>query len=263
MSTATILASGAGATCGAALIPLGVWPVAAVINRRRDARDSAAVQAFTQKVTAGLCAQIADGNAAELAVTIDSVNPEPVKLALAAHCHITAIDVRLLAANNLDAAAHTAAALHRLDALTGTRRLAEFFDRYTACATPLANAVAARLLLARLAEYYPHGTDERGLVDVAIARLAAATDDLPNGRVLNLTRLGEFDPAPMHAAHAAWRKAAHDAGIIDIPGVVQFRGDVMVPVTAQTAPVYPHGHRLAHTNGMDTDAALAGNGGAA
>lgn len=261
MSTATILAGGAGATCGAALIPLGVWPVAAVVNRRRDNRDNAAVQAFTQKVTAGLCAQIADGNAAELAVTIDSVNPEPVKLALAAHCHITAIDVRLLAANNLDAAAHTAAALHRLDALTGTRRLAEFFDRYTACATPLANAVAARLLLARLAEYYPHGTDERGLVDVAIARLAAATDDLPNGRVLNLTPLSEHHPTPWHRAQAAWRILACRAGILPSAALPVHDGDVLIPVTDRL--VYPRGHRFAYLNAMDTDAALAGTGGAA
>ena len=261
MSTAAILAGGAGATAGAALIPLGVWPVAAVINRYRDNRDNANVQAFTQKVTAGLLAQIADGNTACCAVTTGTRSDDPIKLALAAHHHITAIDVRLLAANNLNAAAHTAAALHRLDALTGTRRLAEFFDRHTACVTPLANAVAARLLLARLAEYYPHGNDERGLVDVAIARLAAATDDLPNGRILNLTPLSEHHPTPFHRAHAAWRILAYRAGILPSAELPVHDGDALIPVTDRL--VYPRGHRFAYLNAMDTDAALVGTGGAA
>lgn len=253
MTPLTAAATAAVLIGAPAVAVVSVWPVAGVINTRRDRRDHAAVTAFTEQVTASLVAQVQDGVDTATAA-INNWGRNPAKIALRAYRHVTAVDVHLLRAGQHDHAALTGDAMGTLDQLTNTDLLGD----YTACRTPLANAAAAKLLLIWLVNAYPHGTTERGLVDDAIGNLAAATDALPNGQVLSLTRLGEHDPYPLHAAHAAWRTAARDAGIIPTPDVPEFNGDVLIPVTAQTAPVYPPGHRLAHTNAMDTNAALEG-----
>lgn len=252
MNTITILAGGAVTIATLVTIPLGLAPVFSRRNNRRDAREHAAVTEFTQRVAAGLVAQIRDG-AAVTAITLDTDSPtDLIWLAQAARQHTTAVEDELRRIGNITAASHASRALGMLNALADNRHT---IGNYAACATPLANATAARLLLARLSHLHAHAALDCGLIDDAIANLAAATDALPNGRVLNLTRLSEHDPAPWHHAQAAWRQAAYKVGILDDYRVPVFNGDVMRPATGL---VYPPGHRLAHTNGMDCDAALEG-----
>lgn len=243
MSTGGILLAGVGGVMTLTAVPLAVYAVAGPRNTRRDRREDREVQAFTERATNALLAQVADADDATATVGNDRD-----RLAHAAWRHTAAVH-RYLMGTGQDAT-HADRALDLIETILDGR--AETSG--TVCTTPLANLIAADLLLHRLARTFTRGTHARATAHAASGALANAGFGVPNYRILG-NRLTEHDPAPMHHAHAAWLELAHKAGILQSNVEPFFNGDDMRPATRS---VYPPGHRLAHTNGMDVDAALGG-----
>lgn len=243
MSTGGILLAGVGGVMTLTAVPLAVYAVAGPRNTRRDRREDREVQAFTERVTKGLLAQVADADDATA-----NVGNDPDRLAHAAWRHTAAVHRHLY-----DTGQDTTHVDRALDLI------GDLFDGHaetfgTVCPTPLANLIAADLLLHRLARTFTRGTHARATAHAASGALANAGFGVPNSRILG-NRLTEHGPAPMHHAHAAWLDLAYKAGILEANVEPVFNGDVMRP---PAVPVYPPGHRLAHTNGMDVAAALGG-----
>lgn len=203
MSTTTILAVGAAATLGTALIPAAVAVVASPINRARDARHHAAETAHDNARTADLAAQIRAG--VEYAALVD---PDPGKLSAAAYAAAAGLAVWF------DREGHPEGAplIRRvLDELNPMLTAAQVPVPAVYAAPPITGAAALQLLLHHL--YEASGGPARARVSIAAGAAVEAIRAIPDGCVVDFNPLTEHDPEPLRRAQAEWVAAAQSAGL--------------------------------------------------
>jgi hypothetical protein len=200
-------ASLAGAIACAVGIPTAVAVVASPINRARDARRDHDQAVNDERLTAELIAQIRHGERAARTIPNDTAD-----LAYAAYRHVAAIQYHLRQTST-DGAIHTAAAIRALTGILNTFDVAVL--PVPATVTPLADAVAAQLLLHRLSHSFGGPHPHRSTARVASGCLDAALPWFDHGRAIGFNPLTEFDPARLHDARAEWMRIAQAHGLLD------------------------------------------------
>jgi hypothetical protein len=203
MSATMILAVGAAATFGSALIPAATALIASPINWARDARRNNIGAAYTDRRTVELVTQIHAG--ADYATQID---PDPGKLASAAYTAAAGIAYWAITTGR----SSDMPLVNRL--LAELRTILNREDMPVppaATASLIVCATALQLLLHRLVEAYDGSLRVRA--SAAAGAAAEVVSVLPDGAVIDFNPLTEHDPEWLRRAQAEWVKVAQQAGV--------------------------------------------------